>query len=197
MGLRNAYLSGRVRRALKLEKTYVPCFVEVTPIVGLPEHAVFAARRQQERIQPSSQLPFQAQQGFTVNAVLVAVVGLGFKQTFNIKRANLHAVHGQGAHMVLQAFIGLPVGGKEQVDQQLVGYPDLFRLTSRWREPLDIQLFAGVQKRQGLYIACIEEIAYINGFINKEQLLKIAEPLMKTEYGKYLMQIADENNKSK
>ena len=43
-----------------------------------------------------------------------------------------------------------------------------------------------VQKRQGFYIACIEEIAYAKGWINKEQLLKLAEPMMKTEYGKYL-----------
>ena len=43
-----------------------------------------------------------------------------------------------------------------------------------------------VQKRQGFYIACIEEIAYAKGWIGKEQLLKLAEPMMKTEYGKYL-----------
>lgn len=43
-----------------------------------------------------------------------------------------------------------------------------------------------VQKRQGLYIACIEEIAYKLGYINEEQLLKLAEPLIKTEYGRYL-----------
>ena len=51
-----------------------------------------------------------------------------------------------------------------------------------------------IQTRQGLYVACIEEIAYKSGFINREQLVKIAEPLMKIEYGKYLMQIADEYN---
>ena len=47
------------------------------------------------------------------------------------------------------------------------------------------------QKRQGLYISCIEEIAYKRGFINVGQLRKLAEPLLKTEYGKYLMEIAD------
>ena len=47
------------------------------------------------------------------------------------------------------------------------------------------------QKRQGLYISCIEEIAYKRGFIDKEQLLKLAEPLMKTEYGKYLVEVAE------
>ena len=49
-----------------------------------------------------------------------------------------------------------------------------------------------VQTRQGLYIACLEEIAYRKGYINKEQLLELAKPLMKTEYGKYLVKIAEE-----
>lgn len=49
-----------------------------------------------------------------------------------------------------------------------------------------------VQKRQGFYIACIEEIAYAKGWINKEQLLKLAEPMMKTEYGKYLQDLVRE-----
>ena len=46
------------------------------------------------------------------------------------------------------------------------------------------------QKRQGLYISCIEEIAYKKGFISREQLLKLAEPLLKTDYGKYLTEVA-------
>lgn len=46
-----------------------------------------------------------------------------------------------------------------------------------------------VQKRQGLNIACIEEIAYRMGYIGKEQLLKLAKPLLKTEYGKYLFNL--------
>lgn len=50
---------------------------------------------------------------------------------------------------------------------------------------------AAFQKRQGLYVSCIEEIAYKRGFISKEQLLKLAEPLMKTAYGKYLVEIAE------
>ena len=50
---------------------------------------------------------------------------------------------------------------------------------------------AAFQKRQGLYISCIEEIAYKRGFIDKEQLLKLAEPLMKTNYGKYLVEVAN------
>ena len=50
---------------------------------------------------------------------------------------------------------------------------------------------SAVQKRQGLYISCIEEIAYKRGFIGKEQLIALAQPLLKTAYGKYLMEVAE------
>ncbi len=50
---------------------------------------------------------------------------------------------------------------------------------------------AAFQKRQGMYISCIEEIAYRRGFITKEQLLQLAEPLMKTHYGQYLVDVAN------
>ena len=50
---------------------------------------------------------------------------------------------------------------------------------------------AAFQKRQGLYISCIEEIAFKGGFIDKEQLLALAEPLLKTNYGKYLVEVAN------
>ncbi len=49
-----------------------------------------------------------------------------------------------------------------------------------------------VQTRQGLYIACIEEIAYRNGFIDREHLLNLADRLKKTEYGQYLYKVATE-----
>lgn len=47
-----------------------------------------------------------------------------------------------------------------------------------------------VQSRQGLYIACIEEVAYRMGFIDRVQLLELARPLSKTDYGTYLTMIA-------
>ena len=50
---------------------------------------------------------------------------------------------------------------------------------------------ATFQKRQGLYISCIEEIAYKRGFIDKEQLVKLAQPLLKTAYGKYLIEVSE------
>jgi len=50
---------------------------------------------------------------------------------------------------------------------------------------------ATIQKRQGLYIACIEEIAYRMGFIDETQLKRLAQPLIKTEYGQYIDKLAD------
>ncbi|MBR1391677.1 MAG: glucose-1-phosphate thymidylyltransferase RfbA [Lachnospiraceae bacterium] len=50
---------------------------------------------------------------------------------------------------------------------------------------------AAFQKRQGLYISCIEEIAYKRGFIDKAQLEKLAQPLLKTAYGQYLLDVAN------
>lgn len=47
-----------------------------------------------------------------------------------------------------------------------------------------------IQKRTGLYIACLEEIAYIKGFINLEQLIELGNELKKTEYGQYILKIA-------
>ena len=52
---------------------------------------------------------------------------------------------------------------------------------------------AAIQKRQGLYVSCIEEIAYRKGWIDRAQLLALSNPLMSTEYGKYLVKIAEGN----
>lgn len=49
-----------------------------------------------------------------------------------------------------------------------------------------------VQRRQGLYVSCIEEIAYRRQYINREQLVALAEPMKKTDYGKYLLMIAED-----
>ncbi len=48
-----------------------------------------------------------------------------------------------------------------------------------------------IEQRQGLKISCIEEIAYKRGFITREQLIKLAQPLLKSQYGEYLMNIAE------
>lgn len=49
-----------------------------------------------------------------------------------------------------------------------------------------------MQKRQGYYVSSIEEIAYRKGYINKQQLYRLAEPLRKTEYGQYLLRVPEE-----
>jgi glucose-1-phosphate thymidylyltransferase len=50
-----------------------------------------------------------------------------------------------------------------------------------------------VEKRQSLKVACLEEIAFRKGYINKEQLIKLAEPLEKNEYGQYMLKLANQS----
>lgn len=57
------------------------------------------------------------------------------------------------------------------------------------REAAD--LVAVVQRRQGIYISCIEEIAYQRGYISAEQLRKLAGPMLQTEYGQHLIRVAE------
>ena len=49
-----------------------------------------------------------------------------------------------------------------------------------------------IERRQGLKVACIEEIAYEKGYINKEQLVKLAQPIAKNQYGQYLIKCTEE-----
>ncbi|MGQ7889885.1 glucose-1-phosphate thymidylyltransferase RfbA [Paenibacillus sp. WC2504] len=59
------------------------------------------------------------------------------------------------------------------------------------------QFIETIEKRQSLKIACLEEIAFNRGYISREQLLNLAEPMMKNEYGKYLLKIANQALKRK
>ena len=74
------------------------------------------------------------------------------------------------------------------VDLPGYGYAKVSKSMSKDWGPMMEEYF---QKRQGLYISCIEEIAYRRGFIDRDQLIKLAEPMLKTNYGKYLMEIAN------
>lgn len=51
-----------------------------------------------------------------------------------------------------------------------------------------------IQNRQGLQVACLEEIAYRKGYITREKLLELAEPLKKNQYGQYMIKIANQNS---
>ena len=50
-----------------------------------------------------------------------------------------------------------------------------------------------IERRQGLKIACIEEIAFQQGYISKQQLVELAQPLIKNKYGQYLLKCAEED----
>ena len=50
-----------------------------------------------------------------------------------------------------------------------------------------------IEKRQGLKIACLEDIAYRNGWVSKEQIVEIAKPMLKNQYGQYLMKIIEQS----
>ncbi len=55
---------------------------------------------------------------------------------------------------------------------------------------------ATIEQRQGLKVSCIEEIAYKKGFISREQLIMLAEPMKKNQYGQYLLKLAGDQIKS-
>ena len=53
------------------------------------------------------------------------------------------------------------------------------------------QFIETIEKRQGFKVACLEEIAYYMGYITREQLYALAEPLKQTNYGRYLLEVAE------
>ena len=62
----------------------------------------------------------------------------------------------------------------------------------------DASIFVEViEKRQGLKIACLEGIAYRNGWITEEHMRQLAMPMIKNQYGQYLLKVIDELNRDK
>jgi len=83
---------------------------------------------------------------------------------------------------------------EERLKVQLLGRGMAWLDTGTHDSLLEASNFiATIENRQGLKVACLEEIAFNNGFINKDQLLKLAEPLKKNYYGQYLLKIASQN----
>jgi len=87
---------------------------------------------------------------------------------------------------------------KEKLRVQLLGRGFAWLDTGTYDGLLEASNFVGtIQKRQGLYIACIEEIAYNKGYITRQDVQKIADAISNTDYGKYLKMISRKEEKQK
>lgn len=86
---------------------------------------------------------------------------------------------------------------EEKLNVQLLGRGFAWLDTGTHDSLLQASNFiATIENRQGLKVACIEEIAYARGFINKEQLMELAKPMLKNYYGQYLEKIVTDQIKS-
>ncbi|MYM65252.1 glucose-1-phosphate thymidylyltransferase RfbA [Pseudoduganella sp. FT55W] len=82
---------------------------------------------------------------------------------------------------------------KQQLNVEVMGRGMAWLDTGTHESLLEAgQFIATIEKRQGLKVACPEEIAYRKGYINGDQLRKLAEPLKKNQYGQYLLQILED-----
>jgi glucose-1-phosphate thymidylyltransferase len=84
---------------------------------------------------------------------------------------------------------------EERLTVELMGRGYAWLDTGTHESLLEASIFIEIiEKRQGLKVACIEEIAFEQGYINKEQLIELAQPLAKNQYGQYLLKLAEEVN---
>lgn len=82
---------------------------------------------------------------------------------------------------------------RNKLKVQLLGRGTAWLDTGTHNGLLEASNFVAIfQRRQGLYISCIEEIAYRKGYITKDKLIELAQPLLKADYGKYLLRVAEE-----
>jgi len=82
---------------------------------------------------------------------------------------------------------------EERLTVELMGRGYAWLDTGTYESLLEASTFIEtIEKRQGLKVACIEEIVFEQGYINKEQLIEIAQPLAKNQYGQYLLKRAEE-----
>jgi glucose-1-phosphate thymidylyltransferase len=81
---------------------------------------------------------------------------------------------------------------EERLNVELMGRGYAWLDTGTHENLLEASTFIEtIEKRQGLKVACIEEIAFDEGYINKEKLIKLAKPLLKNQYGEYLLRLAE------
>jgi len=84
---------------------------------------------------------------------------------------------------------------EERLVIELIGRGYAWLDTGTHENLLEASLFIKtIEKRQGLKVSCIEEIAFEMGYIDKDQLIHLAQPLKKNQYGQYLLKIAKEKN---
>ena len=84
---------------------------------------------------------------------------------------------------------------RDQLDVELMGRGMAWLDTGTHESLLEAgQFIATIENRQGLKIACPEEIAFRKGYIDVQQMEKLAEPLKKNGYGRYLLQVLNEKN---
>lgn len=85
---------------------------------------------------------------------------------------------------------------EERLKVELMGRGYAWLDTGTHESLLEASLFIQtIEKRQSLKVACLEEIAYEKGYISKEKLLELAEPLKKNQYGQYLLAIAEQKQR--
>ncbi len=82
---------------------------------------------------------------------------------------------------------------EERLTVELMGRGFAWLDTGTHEDLLEASTFIEtIERRQGLKVACLEEIAYEKGYISKEQLIELAQPLAKNQYGQYLLRCAEE-----
>lgn len=120
-----------------------------------------------------------------------AVTGLYFYPNDVIKKAKSIVPSNRGEleiTSVNQSYLS-----EDRLKVQLMGRGYAWLDTGTHESLLEASKFIEIiEKRQGLKVACIEEIAYQKGYISKKQLLELAEPLLKNQYGQYLLKCAEE-----
>ncbi len=118
-----------------------------------------------------------------------AVVGLYFYPNDVVKVANEIKPSARGEYEITT--VNQEYLKEERLKVELMGRGYAWLDTGTHRSFLEASSFVEtIESRQGLKIACIEEIAFKMGYINGEQLLKLAEPMAKNDYGKYLVRQA-------